>query len=206
VCSLVYALGVLCGALVLSCCRIHLSYSHSCIILFLSFSLSLFLSLSLSFSLQGEGGGKSAGVILSTDGLNFVDFGHVHINDIARKKIVIHNAGKFNTDFTFTRPTNPQVKISPRTGTVKIGERFPCELTFHPITTAPVSNLTLAVTVAGTHSYDMSVSGVGAKPMLDFSFVQYDFGPCFVPVRGAAPMQEHAVLRITNNEFDKDVR
>ena len=197
-------LSCICSGSTLWCSgTVVLSYSHSCIIL--SFSLSP-LSLSLSLSLQEEGGGKSAGVILSTDGLNFVDFGHVHINDIARKKIVIHNAGKFNTDFTFTRPTNPQVKISPRTGTVKIGERFPCEMTFHPITTAPVSNLTLAVTVAGTHSYDMSVSGVGAKPMLDFSFVQYDFGPCFVPVRGAAPMQEHAVLRITNNEFDKDVR
>jgi hydrocephalus-inducing protein len=177
----------------------------------------------LSLNLKGEGagvhdtltlidasdesgeGGKNEGVTLSTEGLNFIDFGHVHINDIARKKIVIHNSGKFNTDFTFSRPTNPQVKIVPRTGTVKIGERYSCELTFHPITETPISNLNLSVTVAGTNTYDMSVSGVGAKPMLDFSFIQYDFGPCFVPERGAAPMQEHAVLRITNNEFDKDV-
>ena len=41
--------------------------------------------------------------------------------------------------------------------------------------------------------------------MLDFSFISHDFGPCFVPERGAAPMQEQAILRITNNEFNKDV-
>ena len=177
----------------------------------------------LSLNLKGEGvgvhdtltlidassedadAGRPSGVTLSTDGMNFVDFGHVHINDVARKKIIIHNSGKFNTDFKFTRMTNPQMKIIPRQGTVKIGERFPCELTFHPISEKPVANLPLSVTVAGTHTYQMSVSGVGAKPMLDFSFVQYDFGPCFVPVRGAVPMQERAMLRITNNEFDKDV-
>ena len=159
----------------------------------------------LDASDDGDSSGAKQGVTLSTDGINFVDFGHVHINDVARKKIVIHNSGKFNTDFTFTRSTNPQIKIVPRTGTVKIGERFPCELTFHPINEKPVTNLNLGVTVAGTNTYEMSISGVGAKPMLDFSFIQYDFGPCFVPVRGAAPMQERAVLRITNNEFDKDV-
>ena len=180
----------------------------------------------LSLNLKGEGAGvhdtltlvdsqddsegetKNAGmqgVTLSTEGVNFVDFGNVHINDIARKRIFIKNTGKFNTDFKFTRSSNPQVKIEPRQGTVRIGERLACDLTFHPINVTPIQNLKLDVTVAGAHTYSMSISGVGAKPMLDFSFISHDFGPCFVPERGAAPMQEQAILRITNNEFNKDV-
>ena len=103
------------------------------------------------------------------------------------------------------KPKNPQVKIEPLQGMVRIGDRVEVKISFHPINEEPLSGVTCTCDVAGTHKYKMSINGRGAKPMLDFSFIEHNFGPCFVPERGGAPMAETTMLRLTNNEFENDV-
>jgi hydrocephalus-inducing protein len=60
-------------------------------------------------------------------------------------------------------------------------------------------------TIAGKNTYELNVSGHGVRPALLFSFYQYNFGPCFVPMRGAVPRPERAILRIANNEIENDI-
>lgn len=69
-----------------------------------------------------------------------------------------------------------------------------------------VDGLILNCTVAGTRTYTIVVSGRGARPALDFSEREIDFGPCFYPTNaGTTPVPETRILRITNNEADDDV-
>ena len=172
----------------------------------------------LSLNLKGEGAGvhdtltlfddglgADRGVELASSGINYVDFGQVHINDTVYKRVVIQNSGKFNLDFRWTAPKNPQLKISPIQGMVRVGDRLEVKIAFHPVSEAPLAGVKLMCDVAGTHKYVMNISGQGAKPMLDFSFIEHNFGPCFVPERGGAPMPETAILRLTNNEMENDV-
>jgi hydrocephalus-inducing protein len=174
----------------------------------------------LSINLKGEGAGVhdtltlfddsggdglDRGVELATAGVNYVDFGQVHINDTVYKRIVIQNSGKFNLDFKWSAPKNPQLKIHPLRGMVRVGDRLEVKLSYHPINEVPLGGVKLSCDVAGTHKYALSINGQGAKPMLDFSFIEHNFGPCFVPERGGAPMPETAILRLTNNEMENDV-
>ena len=52
-------------------------------------------------------------------------------------------------------------------------------------------------------TYNVSITGYGLTPALDFSFTSHDFGACFI-YRAGLPVQKK-ILTITNNE-DKDVR
>ena len=54
-------------------------------------------------------------------------------------KRVIHNSGKFNLDFAWKKPKNPQVKIEPLQGMVRIGDRVEVKISFHPINEEPLS-------------------------------------------------------------------
>ena len=41
---------------------------------------------------------------------------------------------------------------------------------------------------------------MGLRPLVEFSFLQHDFGPCFVSVPGHQPLAEQVVLRLLNND------
>ncbi len=193
----------------------------------------------LSLNVKGEGyavhdsvvlesdGGVTVGakaVPLSSDGLNHVDFGHVHVNEKAVRNIVFSNTGKVNYDFVWTvestgtvtgagggkasaavRASAPVV-VSPQSGKVHMNSQFSCQLEFRPVDALHVEGLVLCCTVAGTRTYRVSVSGRGARPALEFSATDIDLGPCFFPSNpGVTPVPETYMLRITNNEREDDV-
>ena len=54
-------------------------------------------------SSEGDDNSISQGVELAPTGVNYVDFGQVHINDTVYKRVVIHNSGKFNLDFAWKK-------------------------------------------------------------------------------------------------------
>eukprot|EP00494_Astrolonche_serrata_P030621 UN30889 len=63
---------------------------------------------------------------------NTIDFGIIHIKETKRKKlIVVNESKKYPFDFRWKIPiTNKYISIIPESGTVKKGERIPCELEF----------------------------------------------------------------------------
>ena len=173
----------------------------------------------LSLNVKGEGSavhdrltltdtgadGSTTEVDLSSDALNYVDFGHVHVNDCAVKRVVVSNSGKFNIDFNWSKAANPQFIVEPAKGLVKRGEYTVCTVSFRPVAECLVESLHLSCVVAGSRHYRLSVAGQGARPALNFSFLQHDFGPCFTPARGAAPIATEMILRISNNDMDEDI-
>jgi len=52
-------------------------------------------------------------------------------------------------------------------------------------------------------TYNISITGYGLTPALDFSFTSHDFGACFI-YRAGLPVQKK-ILSITNND-ERDVR
>lgn len=54
--------------------------------------------------------------------------------------------------------------------------------------------------IAGKYEYEAKFTGVGVRPPVSFSFLEHDFGPCFVSVPGLPPVAETAVLRLINND------
>lgn len=153
------------------------------------------------------GTGVDAAAELTAEGINYVEFGHVHVNERAVKEVIITNTGKVNFDFNWRMAKrNPMVTIKPEVGKVPKGGRVACKLEFHPVDDVNVDSLPLVCTVAGDRVYQLSVSGVGARPALSFSFVEHDFGPCFVPSTPGAPAHpETAILRVANNDLDEDI-
>ena len=154
-----------------------------------------------------HGAGVEDVVELSSDGVNYVEFGHVNVNERAVRNIVITNTGKMNFDFNWRVPRrNPMVSIKPEMGKVPRGGRTVCQLEFHPVDDVTVEGMHLQCTVAGDRVYDLSVSGRGTRPALSFSFMEHNFGPCFVPSGpGVSVSPETALLRIVNNDLDEDI-
>jgi hydrocephalus-inducing protein len=99
----------------------------------------------------------------------------------------------------------PHLVITPTSGTVRRGEHVSCRVEFHPTSDMSMEEL-IYCTVAGKNTYALTVTGQGARPALQFSFFTHNFGPCFVPARGAAPQPEETFLSISNNEQSADVQ
>ncbi|XP_078688637.1 hydrocephalus-inducing protein-like [Branchiostoma floridae x Branchiostoma belcheri] len=140
-------------------------------------------------------------VTLTPQGLNQVNFGQVQIYEKAVRTIHIVNNGKFTFDFNWTKEQqrNPEtVIITPETGSVPVGAHKKCMLTFCPTTRMSLQDCQLALQITNGPTYDLKALGAGVTPGLHFSFLNYDFGPCFVHHAGM-PVRK-ATLKITNKD------
>lgn len=158
--------------------------------------------------LQEAGGGIEREAELSSESLNVLDFGHVHLNERAIRRVAISNTGKVNFDFVWRTEgkRNPMFTVTPEVGKVGQGQRAVCAIEFRPVADTRVDGLKLSCTVGNMRTYNLSVSARGARPALDFSFDSHDFGPCFIPVVPGAPTHpESTVLRVTNNDLEQDI-
>merc|ERR1719223_1095807 len=63
----------------------------------------------------------------------------------------------------------------------------------------------LSFTVAGKYTYNIFCRGSGVKPAVRFSFMQYDFGPCFVTSPGGTTVIETALLRVVNHDPSNNI-
>lgn len=61
----------------------------------------------------------------------------------------------------------------------------------------------LSFTVAGKYTYNLSPMGVGVQPALRFSFMQHDFGSCYVTSPGTDVYIEFLVLHSSLHGVDQ---
>eukprot|EP00940_MAST-03C_sp_MAST-3C-sp2_P002754 g2754.t1 len=168
----------------------------------------------LGLNAKGEGYGvherlhledARSGVPLTPSGENSVDFGTLTVNSKASKHVVLVNEGKFNFDFVWSRTRKyPSLTVIPSHGTVRPKQMLRCKIEFNPKSECALRRVPLICTIAGSRKYGLVVSAVGSKANIDFSFTQFDFGPCFVG-SGGKTLSKTATLRVTNNEIDRDV-
>ena len=149
------------------------------------------------------GGGGHAIELMPAPAINHVDFGTVHLNEGVTKKVTVLNAGKFNFDYLFDRNTkNPMLMLTggKTGGTVRKNDRVELNLVFNPVSATTLDGMVLTCTIAGKLEYRLQVAGRGVAPALHFSFVRYDFGPCFINKPGVPPISEETVLRVANHD------
>lgn len=180
----------------------------------------------VALNVKGEGYAVSSNVTLKEEKggniqrdlfreeTNKVDFGAVHIYEKRVKTVIIANEGKFTFNYQWKLPQNRFVTIHPMSGTVRAGSKGEVDISYYTATEAAVDNLLAVCTIANSpaNKYVLAISGRGKKPNLEFSFLQHDFGKCFVndapPVLGAkadAPLPTLKTLKIVNHEHDQNV-
>jgi len=154
----------------------------------------------------------SAELTHGTRNLNTIDFGAIHVNEVVRRTISIHNQGKFAFDYVWVPPAELQdlhranLALEPLRGTVKAGESLRCEITFSAEAEVEIDSLLFECTVAGARKYLLAVSGRGMKPSLQFSTFRIDFGPCFVSDANlGTKVTEERQITISNKEKDAAV-
>lgn len=150
------------------------------------------------FSLEDEGGKVYNP---SSHVANHLNMGQVQVNDTRTRKIVITNNGKFPFDFSWKLLKNALLSVTPGDGhlidrslnatdlgTVTRGESVECCIEFKPKRIIVVEDFKLSCKITNGNTYNFNVSAKAFKPALEFSFLQCDFGPCFLQTAAAPPM------------------
>ena len=169
----------------------------------------------LSLNIKGEGYAVHPTIILygednetsltlkSSPTVNYIDFGAVQLHDKVTKKLSVTNSGKYNFDYVWnvdqigTAVTLSGGKMG---GTLQKGGNIEYSITFCPSVETALEGCVFSFTIAGKYTYRLAVRGVGVQPALRFSFMQYDFGTCYVTSPGGSTVVETAILKITNQD------
>ncbi|XP_057292027.1 hydrocephalus-inducing protein-like [Hydractinia symbiolongicarpus] len=150
-------------------------------------------------------------VNLLQKGTNLINFGEVELNEKAVRQLYIENDGQFNLDFNWiiTNPSKPRhnkeawsidnlpVTIIPESGTVATCSKRRCQLAFCPPCKFTLKNCQLALKIGNGPTFDISVTGSGRSPTLQFSFFSHDFGACFIYRPGLAVQNKNLVITNT---------
>ena len=156
----------------------------------------------------GDDGDGEREMIDKRRGVNFVDFGNVHLNEKLVKKLSVSNTGKFNVDYSWSKnKNNPMLQIlgGKSHGSLKKGERLEFTLEFSPVTETLLDGIELVCTIAGRYDYVFQIGGSGVRPNLHFSFTQFDFGARFITAPGAALEPAESVLLVTNRDVENSL-
>ena len=156
----------------------------------------------------GDDGDGEREMIDKRRGVNFVDFGNVHLNEKLVKKLSIGNTGKFNVDYSWSKnKNNPMLQIlgAKSNGSLKKGEKLEFTLEFSPVTETMLDGIELVCTIAGRYDYVFQIGGSGVRPNLHFSFTQFDFGARFITAPGAALEPAESVLLVTNRDVENSL-
>jgi hydrocephalus-inducing protein len=146
--------------------------------------------------------------LLSAPATNYVDFGAVQVYDTVMKKLSVTNSGKYNFDYLWEiDQMGAMLSLSggKMGGTLQKGGFMEYQITFSPQKEVSLGGSGLSFTVAGKYTYNLSPMGMGVQPALRFSFMQHDFGPCYVTSPGGSTVVEEAVLRITNHDLSSNI-
>ena len=135
--------------------------------------------------------------------VNYADFGSVQVLDTLSKTITVSNNGKYNFDYLWdTENIGAATTLAGGKygGTLHKGETMSYTLTFAPQKEMSLDGSLLAFTVAGKYTYELYCRGSAVSPALRFSFMQHDFGPCFVTSPGGSTVVEEQILRLVNHD------
>lgn len=139
-----------------------------------------------------------------------INFGQIFVNETQTRTVQIVNNGKFNFDFSWIKPTTSKyLSITPEQGTVKTQQKVEIQIKYFPLNEHKMDKTKLQLAIVSGPTYSFICQGSSRKPGVQFSFLEKDFGPCFV-LRTSMPKTE--ILEITNfdnsavsieTEFDK---
>jgi hypothetical protein len=137
--------------------------------------------------------------------MNIADFGTVQVLDSLTKNITVLNAGKYNFDYSWNldRLGNMLTLSGGKlNGTLLKGEELSYKLTFAPQMEGNLETLSnsLTFTVAGKYTYQILPRGIAIKPALKFSFMNHDFGDCFITSPGGLTVVEEQLLILKNSD------
>lgn len=85
----------------------------------------------------------------------------------------------------------------PENGTVKKNEKFTINMNFQPIAPYKLNNNLVSLAIVSGPTYNFTLTGSAKKPGVDFSFLSFDFGPCFVLKQ---PLPITKVLELRNRD------
>jgi hypothetical protein len=75
---------------------------------------------------------------------------------------------------------NQAVTVTPPSAVVAKGERVVCELAYHPLAPNHLDQYRVSCSIINGDKYTLGLTGHGHRPKLNFSFYNFDFGPCFL--------------------------
>jgi hydrocephalus-inducing protein len=124
--------------------------------------------------------------------INEIHFGEVEKNEIAFRNLYILNVGKFKIDFDCYLASEIDESLScfsiePQKVSVDPGQKQQCVLKYHAKKERPsISNLVIKVDHGAV--YHIHIDGIAVRPDVQFSFYEYNFGPCFI-YKAGMPVQ-----------------
>ncbi|CAF0941486.1 unnamed protein product [Adineta steineri] len=139
-------------------------------------------------------------------GTNEIRFDDVLIGNTTSKQIEISNDGKYAFDYNFSMDNNQDwgpFTITPIKGTVTNSQKQICQILFEPRTREHRSLVQrLAhLNILNGLKYDLLLIGQTTTPNINFSFLTYNYGSCFVYRAG---MPENVCLLTITNLDTKD--
>lgn len=158
----------------------------------------------VNLNIKGHGYNLHHSVVLapSSTSLNnnvdhTLDFNDIFINERKTKIITVSNSGDFNFDFAIKKSQFSYITITPENATVLKNEKVDIEVAFSPITEYKLNPKAhhFNLHIVSGPSYHFKFAGSARKPNVAFSFVDYDFGPCYVLKQ---PLARTAILEIRN--------
>ena len=129
---------------------------------------------------------------------HLIDFGDIFINETKTRVITIENLGKFNFDYVIQKKyQSSMIQINKESGTVSSGRPVDIELSFFTNSEFRLRPKThwFVLNIVSGPSYTFRLNGSARRPNVEFSFTQYDFGPCYVLKQ---PLAVSAILEIKN--------
>lgn len=139
--------------------------------------------------------------------VNYADFGSVQVLDSMTTKITATNNGKYNFDYVWDLDRmDAEVSLSggKMGGTLHKAEACKYDIVWSPKREGGLDSR-MSFAVAGKYVYNIIHRGTAMKPALRFSFMQYDFGPCFVTQPGGAPVVEETSLMLINHDPNSNI-
>ena len=117
--------------------------------------------------------------------------------------MTVSNSGKYNFDYVWNLESigsTVSVTGGKMGGTLQKSGYIEYQITFSPQKECSLEGSYFSFTVAGKYIYNISCKGIAVHPALKFSFMNYDFGSCFITSPGGTTVVEQIILKITNND------
>lgn len=149
--------------------------------------------------------------------INYADFGLIQVLDSIEKKVKLANNGKYTFDYVWDLSGLSSNRVSSTKtsgggvssmislqngkleGSMNKSEEILYKLTFSPTREVNLEGYSLSFK-CGKLIYTVMLLGRSVQPALKFSFMNYNFGNCFITSPGGNTVIEEAILTLTNHD------
>lgn len=138
-------------------------------------------SLATSLYCEDSNGTK---IEFNENNINEIHFGEVEKNEVSYRNLFILNTGRFTVDFECFLTSDFEdagscFSIEPQKSFLEPGQKKQCILKYQAKKEKPTFANLLIKVIHGS-VYHVHVDGIAVKPDIQFSFFEYNFGPCFI--------------------------